>query len=189
MQAFTSPNGFTILLESLVEQGRAYAEDTSGETPTTHVRVIEGLSIRDDFDFSTHLTDIEPESLEVAQEVVAHMNNVRYLGRAIDPAIVPYDDWAKPIVYQRALDAQYACNAGAILKTLANDLDEIWDEARRMGHGTEYVAKHPVVKMYLHQAAHLAGVNADLLGDDWHKMNKICEARAKDKGKAKGDAL
>ena len=58
-------------------------------------------------------------------------------------------------IYQNALDSQNAPNLGALVKTLATDIDEIWKEAREQGLGTDYVNEHPVIRLYLEQMVFL----------------------------------
>lgn len=58
-------------------------------------------------------------------------------------------------IYQNALDAQSACNLSGIVKQLARDMDQIWEEARAKGEGTDYVNQHPVVRLYIEQMVHL----------------------------------
>jgi hypothetical protein len=59
-------------------------------------------------------------------------------------------------VYQTAIDAENACNLSGLAHTLAQMMPIIWDEARRLGEGTEYVNTHPAVVLMLNTMIGLA---------------------------------
>jgi hypothetical protein len=77
-------------------------------------------------------------------------------------------------IYQQALHAQSASNLSGVAHSLPKVIERIWDEARSIGEGTEYVNTHPVVGLFLHQMAHLNKSNADLLGDKWAEAAQLC---------------
>jgi hypothetical protein len=51
---------------------------------------------------------------------------------------------------QIALDCQDACNLSGVLASFKEIVHEvIWPEARRLGEGTDWVNRHPVVTLFL----------------------------------------
>lgn len=58
---------------------------------------------------------------------------------------------------QAAMRSQNACNASALVHSLSKHMDEIWEEARAKGEGTEYVNTHPLVVFFVTQLSHLSG--------------------------------
>ncbi len=57
---------------------------------------------------------------------------------------------------QAALDCQDACNLSGVAKFLAGPvMDALWAEARRIGQGTEWINRHPVVALMLDKLASL----------------------------------
>ena len=75
-----------------------------------------------------------------------------------------------------AMHSQSACNASALILSLADQMDAIWTEARDLGKGTEYVNGHPLVVMFTTQLAHLAGLGT-VDADAYAKASNLCEAR------------
>jgi hypothetical protein len=80
-------------------------------------------------------------------------------------------------IYANALLSQNACNLSGILKSLARDIDDIWQEARDLGQGTDYVNQHPVIRLYLEQLVHLNKANMDSF-DQYHKASEVCRKRS-----------
>lgn len=54
--------------------------------------------------------------------------------------------------YQSALDAQYACNLGAVARALVRILDKMEPDMQ----ATVAQAEHPIVRMYVEQLMHLS---------------------------------
>jgi len=84
-------------------------------------------------------------------------------------------------IYELALLAQSACNGSGLINDLAKTvLPEVWEEAKVLSQGTDYVNKHPVIYLFLHQLMFLAG--NEPLGDKamnrWDECMEICRAKA-----------
>lgn len=58
--------------------------------------------------------------------------------------------------YKNALDIQDACNSCGVIQQFAKDVKKLFDEARELGEGTDYVNQHPVVILYLDKLCDLA---------------------------------
>jgi len=71
--------------------------------------------------------------------------------------------------YEMAL-AQNACNAGALVKTLARLVDKLWAEARANGKGTDYVNQHPLMRLHAEQIYFLAR-------RDWSEAMTYCQQK------------
>lgn len=80
-------------------------------------------------------------------------------------------------IYKLALDLQYACNLSAMATSLADCGGIIWEEARAIKQGTEYVNTHPVVILFLHQMAFLAtGHDPDFISlQRYSEITEHCE--------------
>ena len=83
-------------------------------------------------------------------------------------------------IYQQALDAQSAVNLSGLAQSLAKFTIEIWDEANAASKGTDYVNRHPVVRLMLWQMWFLA-FGAEPRSVDWN----IAYSRAYDECRAK----
>lgn len=78
-------------------------------------------------------------------------------------------------VYRDALGVQNAANLSGLARSLYEATLKIWGEAREEGQGTEYVNKHPVVKLMLHQMAYLAFGKEILPFDEYTALHDHCE--------------
>ncbi len=57
---------------------------------------------------------------------------------------------------QSAILCQDACNLSGVLASFHNIvMDVLWPEARRLGHGTQWVNSHPIVALFLDKLASL----------------------------------
>jgi hypothetical protein len=71
--------------------------------------------------------------------------------------------------YQAALDVQSACNLSGVVRSFADIMPKIWDEARKQGKGTEWVNNHPICRLFAEQIAFLAG------GMGYSQAHKDCK--------------
>jgi hypothetical protein len=69
--------------------------------------------------------------------------------------------------FQNAIDAQSAVNLSGITQSLSNTMPHIWEEARAAGHGTEWVNKHPICRLYAEQICFLSGGGGTIDGDSY----------------------
>ena len=76
---------------------------------------------------------------------------------------------------KHALYSQTACNASGLIHSLDELVTRLWEQARREGHGTDWVNEHPVVVLITTQLVHLS--RADSF-DRWQKAVAACEAAA-----------
>lgn len=63
------------------------------------------------------------------------------------------------------LAVQDAVNTGAIVSSFHRAFSTLWQEARRLGEGTLWVNRHPIVALYLHKLVSLAGSDRDMARD------------------------
>lgn len=54
-----------------------------------------------------------------------------------------------------ALDVQSASNLSGVVKSFALVMEVLWAEARKEGHGTEWVNTHPIAVLFATQINHL----------------------------------
>lgn len=77
--------------------------------------------------------------------------------------------------YGNAMLSQTACNLSGIIRSAAKVTEAIWAEARRLGKGTDWVNKHPIMRLYAEQISHLA--KGDLAS--YGEASEICETLSK----------
>ena len=58
--------------------------------------------------------------------------------------------------YQLALDSQSACNLSGIVHGFSNVITKVWQQAREINQGTNWVNTHPICVLYATQIAHLS---------------------------------
>ena len=81
----------------------------------------------------------------------------------------------QPMTYQEAarmaILCQDACNLSAVIHTFSRSMSAIWQEADRLGKGTDWVNKHPIAAVFTSKIKLLAGDSEDL--KNWDKVEKI----------------
>ena len=75
--------------------------------------------------------------------------------------------------YQKALDAQSACNLSGIVHSFSNILHRVWEEAREQNKGTDWVNEHPICRLFAEQIAHLTR------NRDYNEAYDFCQEHAK----------
>jgi len=87
----------------------------------------------------------------------------------------------QPAIYLSALQVQNACNATGIIQSFARDVLKIREDmaAREESQATEFVNKHPVIVLYVHQLSFLMG-QPGVSDEVYHPAYTICEERSKD---------
>jgi hypothetical protein len=76
--------------------------------------------------------------------------------------------------YQRALDAQSACNLSGLVFSLTEAMKAICEE----GYDTEQKNRHPIVVLYVTQMAYLSGVAPIADTDVYRKAYDTCKEEA-----------
>lgn len=59
--------------------------------------------------------------------------------------------------YRQAIQAQDACNLSGIVHSWSKMMDKIWEEARALKEGTQWVNRHPINVMFSSKVASLTG--------------------------------
>jgi len=78
---------------------------------------------------------------------------------------------------QQALDCQNACNLSGVLRSFDRIvMDVLWEEARRIGEGTEWVNSHPICTLFLDKLADL-NRRADAL-EVWDAVEELAKIKA-----------
>jgi hypothetical protein len=60
--------------------------------------------------------------------------------------------------YEMAIAAQSACNLSGVVHSFSEVLPRIWEEARQLGKGTEWVNQHPLCILYAEKMHDLVGL-------------------------------
>ncbi len=82
-----------------------------------------------------------------------------------------------PEAAQTALDCQDACNLSGVLASFKEIVHEVlWPEARRLGHGTEWVNQHPICTLFLSK---LGSLNRGYFECDYLHASEACEKLAR----------
>lgn len=91
----------------------------------------------------------------------------------------------KKEIYKEALLSQGACNASGLIHSLSKIMDDLWKEATEQGKGTDYINRHPIMRLFLEQLCFLNGgsyVESELPEfSSYHKATAICKERAGEK--------
>ena len=75
-----------------------------------------------------------------------------------------------------ALDVQNACNLSGVVRSWSEALSAVWDEARRSGHGTDWVNTHPVSVLFSDKVLSLTGSDrSDAYRDAYSACSEISE--------------
>ena len=78
--------------------------------------------------------------------------------------------------FENTLQMLNACNAGALVPDLAELIPRIWDEARQYGKGTDFVATHPIMLLWISKLASLSYGEEAPIGK-WTKAYNYINAR------------
>ena len=79
-----------------------------------------------------------------------------------------------------ALLVQDACNLSGVAHSLSRAVTRIWELARELGHGTDWVNQHPVVVLFVDKLASLArcqGIDSTSM-DAYGRAYDLCKAAA-----------
>lgn len=77
-----------------------------------------------------------------------------------------------------AIGAQNACNVSGIVNTLSVLMSHVlWQEANRLGKGTEWVNTHPITKLFLYKLADLAEISTSDQ-EDYGRAYEACKLLA-----------
>lgn len=79
-----------------------------------------------------------------------------------------------PKDYQNAIDVQTACNLGAVVHSFSRVIKKIQHNARKRGHGTDWINSHPIVKLYTEHLNYLSR------GIGYIQAYKVCETKAEE---------
>src|SRR5688572_26104440 len=86
-----------------------------------------------------------------------------------DDSLLTRDD------YQSAIDVQNACNLSGIVQSFAYAMPRIWNVARTLGYGTDWVNTHPLCRMYANQIVFLSSATG--IGySDFRDASEFCNA-------------
>lgn len=70
---------------------------------------------------------------------------------------------------QMAIDVQSACNLSGVIHSFSEVMNVLWEEAHKLGKGTDWVNEHPICRLFAEQIAHLTNKT------DYYKASDICE--------------
>lgn len=82
--------------------------------------------------------------------------------------------------YKFALLSQNASNLSGVVHSLAEVLPRIWDEAHSLGKGTDYVAHHPIVTLYVTQIASLNDRVISESSEYYHNAYEECTKKSQE---------
>ena len=80
--------------------------------------------------------------------------------------------------YQEAVDSQTATSVSALVSRLAEILERIWEDARELNGGTDFVNEHPIVRLYVEQLAVLCGGGRPKNPGTWVDAWEACKRGA-----------
>ncbi len=78
-----------------------------------------------------------------------------------------------------ALQIQDACNLSGVVHSMAEVMESVCDVAHRLGNGTAWKNRHPVIVLFAAKVAHLAGLSDSSLCDTYERSHQLCEAHVR----------
>lgn len=78
---------------------------------------------------------------------------------------------------QTALDVQDACNLSGVVRSFAEVTQVLWDEAHKIGEGTEWVNSHPITLMFVDKLADLSGQPVMNYGQAYRDVRRLAELK------------
>ena len=78
--------------------------------------------------------------------------------------------------YECAINGQSACNATGLINSMSELTEKLWNNARQLGHGTEWVNHHPILQLYAYQLAHLCHRREPIEWDGWQSAYAFCKS-------------
>ena len=79
-----------------------------------------------------------------------------------------------------AIQVQDACNLSGVVHSMAEAMESVCGMANRLGKGTTWKNRHPVIVLFAAKVAHLAGLSDSSLCDTYERSHQLCEAYAHD---------
>ena len=76
---------------------------------------------------------------------------------------------------EQALACQDACNLSGVVRTFAEATSAVWDEARRIGEGTEWVNTNPICTLFI-EKIHSLNDCRQAYPFAWDEVKKIAES-------------
>ena len=79
--------------------------------------------------------------------------------------------------FENTINMLNACNAAALALDLSTIVPKVWDEAHEHGKGTNWVANHPIMILWISKIMELQnGISAP--GEKWGMAYNYCLMRA-----------
>jgi len=83
-------------------------------------------------------------------------------------------------IYLNALDVQSASNLSGVVLQFARDMEQVNEEVRANGGGTEQVNRHPVCRLYAEQIAWLTGAGGCGNHDTYNQAFDACQHKVEE---------
>jgi hypothetical protein len=83
-------------------------------------------------------------------------------------------------IYRNALDVQSASNLSGVILQFARDMEQVNEEVRASGGGTEQVNRHPVCRLYAEQIAWLTGAGGGDNPDTYNQAYDACQRKVEE---------
>ncbi len=83
---------------------------------------------------------------------------------------------------KEAIQVQDACNLSGVVHAMAEAVESVCDMANRLGQGTAWKNRHPVLVLFAAKVVHLAGLGDASLGEAYERSHALCEAYARGDG-------
>ena|GEM_PF-4796340 len=77
------------------------------------------------------------------------------------------------------IQIQDACNLSGVVHSMVEALESVCDMAHRLGEGTAWKNRHPVMVLFAAKVAHLAGLSDSSLCEAYERAHGLCEAYAR----------
>lgn len=93
---------------------------------------------------------------------------------------IPADKTLTSKHYKDAIDSQNAVNLTGITRSVVQIMDDIWKEASAQNKGTDFVNRHPIVRLFAEQILFLSGGGCSSDASQYGEANVFCKTRYED---------
>ena len=80
---------------------------------------------------------------------------------------------------RRAIEVQDACNLSGVVHSMAEAMESVCYTAHRLGYGTAWKNRHPVIVLLAAKVAHLAGLGDASLCNAYKRAHELCKAHVR----------
>jgi hypothetical protein len=113
------------------------------------------------------ITELQGDTMQETIKRTDESGNIWYEKREI--TLLSKND------YEQCLNAQSGCNATGLINSMKEITECLWNTAKSLNKGTEWVNHHPILQLYAYQLAHLTHGREPIEWVDYGLSYAFCE--------------